>query len=370
MKKTMLATLTIVTALAMAGCGTANTANTSPQTDEGTSKIKVYTTLYPLEYAAKRIAGEYADVANIVPAGVEPHDFEPTAKDMVALSSADLFIYNGSGFEAWVDNAVKGMDKNKTTVVNTTEGLSLLEAAGGHDHDHGHEGEAAEAGHDDHKEGSGAQGHGEHKEGSEARGHEEHKRDAAAATGSTEEHAHEHEHDHGGTDPHVWLDPTMLKAQAEKIKSALVEKDKAHAEAYEKNYQQLAADLDQLDKDFADMVSKSSKKEFMVAHSAFAYLAKRYGLEQVAISGIDPADEPSPSEMKELVEHVKEHNISYVLFETLASPKVAEVIAKEAGVQTGTLNPLEGLTEEEAKAGKDYLSIMKDNLEMLRAALK
>ncbi|MEJ8546197.1 metal ABC transporter solute-binding protein, Zn/Mn family [Brevibacillus borstelensis] len=368
MKKTMLAMLTMMTALAMAGCGGANTASTPPQSNDGTSKIKVYTTLYPLEYAAKRIAGEYADVANIVPPGVEPHDFEPTAKDMVDLTSADLFVYNGSGFEAWVDNAVKGMDKNKTTVVNTTEGLSLLESAGGHDHDHehGHEGEAAAAGHDEHKDSTGAQNHEEHKDGTEAQGHAEHK---DAASGSTKEHEHEH-HDHGGTDPHVWLDPTMLKAQAEKIKSALAEKDKAHADAYGKNYQQLAADLDQLDKDFADMVNKSPKKEFMVSHSAFAYLAKRYGLEQVAISGIDPADEPSPSEMKELVEHVKEHNISYVLFETLASPKVAEVIAKEAGVQTGTLNPLEGLTEEEAKAGKDYLSIMKDNLEMLRAALK
>jgi zinc transport system substrate-binding protein len=118
------------------------------------------------------------------------------------------------------------------------------------------------------------------------------------------------------------------------------------------------------------MVAQSSKKEFMVSHSAFGYLAKRYGLEQVAISGVNPADEPSPSQLKELVEHVKEHQISYVLFETLVSPKVAEVIAREAGVQTATLNPLEGLTEEDVKAGRDYMSIMRENIETLRAALK
>lgn len=360
MKRMMLAMIGLATAAALAGCGAGQTSQTAPQETDGTAPIKVYTSLYPLEYAAKRIAGEHAEVINIVPLGVESHDFEPTAKDMVALSGADIFVYNGSGFEAWLEKAVENLDKNKTMVVDTTEGLTLLEAADHHDHEHGHEGEAKEA-HADHQEGAADASHDEHKEGTEAAGHDEHKEGAEA---------HGEEHHHGDTDPHVWLDPTMLKAQAEKIKSALAEKDKAHAEIFEKNYQQLAADLDQLDKDFHDMVSQSSKKEFLVAHSAFAYLAHRYGLEQVAISGINPANEPSPADMKRLVEYVKEHQISHVLFETLASPKVAEVIAKEAGLQTGTLNPLEGLTEEEAKAGKDYLSIMKENLEMLRTVLK
>jgi zinc transport system substrate-binding protein len=337
MKKSLLAMLSVITAAALAGCGAQEASQNAPQADAGASKPKVYTSIYPLEFAAKRIAGDHADVVNIVPTGVEPHDFEPTAQDMVGLSGADLFIYNGSGFEAWVDKAVEGLDKNKTAVVNATEGLELLKAA--EDHEHG----------DEHQEGTAEQGHEEHQEGSTAEAHE---------------------HEHGEFDPHVWLDPTMLKAQAEKIKAALAQKDQAHAADYEKNFQQLASDLDQLDKEFKEMVAKAPKKEFMVSHSAFAYLAHRYGLEQVAISGLNPADEPSPADMKELVEHVKEHNISYVLFETLVSPKVAEVIAKEAGVKTGTLNPLEGLTEEEAKSGKDYLSIMRDNLNMLRAALQ
>jgi len=154
------------------------------------------------------------------------------------------------------------------------------------------------------------------------------------------------------------------------VKNTLVQKDQAHAADYEKNYAQLAADLDQLDQEFKNMVSQAAKKEFMTSHSAFSYLANRYGLEQVSISGLNPADEPSPAELKSLVEHVKEHNISYVMFETLVSPKVAEVIAKEAGVKTATLNPLEGLTEEDVKAGRDYLSIMRDNLETLKVALK
>ncbi|MDT3416803.1 MULTISPECIES: metal ABC transporter substrate-binding protein [Brevibacillus] len=335
MKKSLLTILSVITAAALAGCGAQDASQNGPQTDAGASKLKVYTSIYPLEFAAKRIAGDHAEVTNIVPTGVEPHDFEPTAQDMVGLSGADLFIYNGNGFEAWVDKAVEGLDKNKTVVINATEGLELLKAA--EDHQHG----------DEHQEGSAEHGHEEHEEGGSTKAHE-----------------------HGQFDPHVWLDPTMLKEQAEKIKAALAQKDQAHAADYEANFKQLASDLDQLDQEFQEMVAKAPKKEFMVSHSAFAYLAHRYGLKQVAISGLNPADEPSPSDMKELVEHIKEHNISYVLFETLVSPKVAEVIAKEAGVKTGTLNPLEGLTEQEAQSGKDYLSIMRDNLNMLRTALQ
>jgi zinc transport system substrate-binding protein len=325
-KKGLSVVLSFLVSVAIAGCGAAENPKPAPA-NGGTEKLKVYTSIYPLQYVAARIGGEHAEVVNIVPTGVEPHDFEPTAKDIVAMAEADVFVYNGSGFELWVDKAVEGLDKSKTTVVNTTEGLELLK--------------------------------------SEEHGHDEH---AAETSGEAAEESHEHEH--GEFDPHVWLDPTLLKAQAEKVKAALVQKDQAHSADYEKNFQQLAADLDQLDKEFKEMVAKAPKKEFMVSHSAFGYLAHRYGLEQVAISGFSPADEPSPSEMKELVEHAKEHNINYVLFETLVSPKVAEVIAREAGIKTATLNPLEGLTEEEAKAGKDYLSIMRDNLETLRTVLR
>ncbi|MGZ0051315.1 metal ABC transporter substrate-binding protein [Brevibacillus gelatini] len=326
MKKGLMAIVSLIAAVSIAGCGAAEQTASTPQTGgDANAKPKVYTTIYPLEYVAKRIGGDHVEVTNIIPIGVEPHDFEPTAKDMVALAGADIFAYNGSGLELWVDKAVGNLDKNKTVIVNASEGLELLKATEEHEHEHEHEGEAA-----------------------------------------TEEHGH----DHGEFDPHVWLDPTKLKAQAEKVKNTLVQKDQAHAADYEKNYAQLAADLDQLDQEFQNMAAQAAKKEFMTSHSAFSYLANRYGLEQVAISGLNPADEPSPAELKSLVEHVKEHNISYVLFESLVSPKVAEVIAKEAGVKTATLNPLEGLTEDDAKGGRDYLSIMRDNLETLKVALQ
>lgn len=328
--------MALALALALSGCGEDQTHQPAPtEPSQGADeKVNVYTTVYPLSYVASRIGGEHAEVVNIVPTGVEPHDFEPTAKDVVAMSGADVFIYNGSGLEAWVDQVVDGLDRTNVIVVNATEGLPVVEAVDGH-----------ETGHD-----------GDH--------HEE-----ESASGEHETESHGHDHSHGPVDPHVWLDPTLLKQQAEKVKEALVKADAAHQADFEKNYRQLAADLDALDQEFQAMAREVPRKEFVVSHAAFGYLANRYGLKQVAISGLSPADEPSPAELRKLVEYVKERGIRHILFESLVSPDVAETIARETGARTAVLNPLEGLTEAEAKAGKDYLAIMRENLETLRKAL-
>jgi len=345
--------VSLVAAAALAGCGAASSASSEKAGVAGSGetgeKLKVYTTLYSLEYVTKRIGSDHIEVVNMVPAGVEAHDFEPTARDMVDLAKADLFIYNGNGLELWVEKAVSNLASHHTQVLNATEGLHLEneknhDTAGGQD--------AAENGE---KQAAGHAAHGDAQPGEET----------AGVSGD----GHEHGHSHGGDDPHVWLDPMLLKAQAEAIRDALAAKDPAHAAAYEENFQKLAADLDQLDREFQEMVGQAAKREFMVSHSAFGYLANRYGLKQIAISGVDPSDEPSPSEMKKLVERVRERGISYVLLEPLASAEMAEVIAREAGVKTATLNPLEAMTEEDLQAGKDYMSIMRENLEALRLAL-
>ncbi|WP_126424702.1 metal ABC transporter substrate-binding protein [Brevibacillus marinus] len=340
--------LVIVALLTLtAACGKqeteSGTAQQPPEAGQAEAALSVYTTIYPLQYAAARIGGEYARVVNIVPPGVEPHDFEPTAKDMVALSNARVFLYNGSGFELWVDKAVEGIDPARTLVVNATEGLPLLPAPEAEEH-HADEADA------DHADEADA----DH-----------------AAEAHAEEAAHEEadEHAHGPLDPHVWLDPLLFQQQAEKIKDALSEADPAHRDAYERNYQALAADLQKLDQEYREVADKAKRKEFVVSHSAFGYLAHRYGLTQTAIAGLSPSDEPSPAQLKELVEYVKQHQIEVILFETLASQKVVEVIARETGAKTAMLHPLEGLTEAEQQAGKDYLTVMRENLETLRLAL-
>jgi zinc transport system substrate-binding protein len=280
------------------------------KTDHG--KVQVYTTIFPLEDFAKKIGGKYVEVVNIIPAGVEPHDYEPSVKDLMNLSDADVFVYNGAGLETWIDKALEHVDQTKTVVVDTSKSLALLKS---------------------------------------------------------EENGDHVEHEHGAFDPHVWLDPVLAKVQAEKVKDALIKADPAHKKIYEQNFQVLAKQLDQLDREFRAMAKSAPKKEFVVSHAAFGYLAKRYGLTQIPISGISPSDEPSPQELKKIVETVKKHHVKYIFFETLVSSKIADVVKKEMNAEALTLNPLEGLTKQEQDRGEDYFSIMRKNKENLAKAL-
>lgn len=256
------------------------------------------------------------EVTNLIPPGVEPHDFELTARDMVALSEADVFIYNGAGLEAWAEKAVKNLDPQQTLVVEASHGLPMLKME-----EHG------------------------------------------------EEHAEEHAGEHGDVDPHVWLDPTLAQKQAEAIRDALVKKDAEHAAVYNQNFEQLKTELQKLDGEFQTMVQQAPKKEFAVSHAAFGYLANRYGLKQLAINGLTPSAEPSPQELKRIIEDVQKHKIDVILFETLVSSKIAEMVKREVKAEALVLNPLEGLTEGEKAQGMDYFKVMRQNKEHLAKAL-
>lgn len=327
---------------------------------EQNEKLKVYTSFYPLYDFAAKIAGDRADVANLVPPGAEPHDFEPTAKDIIKLSEGDIFIYNGSGFEAWADKVLESIDTSKMVIVNASEHTDPLtrEQTGAEEdhHDHGAEGEHIEDGHTEEEHAA----EGEHKEGEHADEH------ASEAGHKEDEQGHE---EAGMNDPHIWLDPVRAKEIATAIKEAMVKADPAGKETYEKNYNTLTADLDQLDKDFQSVVQNAQRKEIIVSHAAYGYLVNRYGLKQIAISGLTPSDEPTQKELQEIITFAKENNVKYILFETLVTGKVAEMVRKEIGAEALVLNPLEGLTEEEMAKGKDYFSVMRDNLQSLKTAL-
>jgi len=280
-------------------------------TDEGQRPIQIYTTIYPLYDFAKKIAGDQAHVENIVPPGVESHDFEPTVQDMMKLNEAQMFIYNGAGFEGWVEKALSALNHSELTVVDTSEQVKVLGDEPDHS-DHGHE----------------------------------------------------------GIDPHIWLDPNRAKVQAEAIKNALVQIDPANRAYYEKNFEELAAKFIQLDQEYQDLRAYAKRTEMMVSHAAFGYLADAYGFEQIAISGLSPSDEPSSKELQQIVELAKERAIHYILFETTVSGKVAEVVKKEIGAKALTLNTIESLSEEEIAKGQDYFTAMKNNLETLKIALE
>ena len=173
----------------------------------------------------------------------------------------------------------------------------------------------------------------------------------ATRTDSEEEH---------GVDPHVWLDPVRYAAIAERIGEELGRRPEA---------ERFADRLRALDREFSDGLSDCDRDEFVTSHAAFSYLADRYGLKQVAITGISPEAEPTPRDLEAVVRQVRSIGATTVFFETLVSPRLAETVAREVGATTAVLDPLEGLTEEEIEAGEDYFSVMRKNLAALREAL-
>lgn len=301
-------------ALVLSACSTKNTIRS------GGEKVSVYTSFYIMYDFTQKIAGDMAEIINMLPAGTEPHDWEPTPKDIAGLYNADLFIYNGCGMESWAEKVVETLNSPNLVVVEASGNIKERKPAE-HDHDHSDDSES-------------------------------------------------HSHGEEGHDPHVWLDPQNAKIQMEAIKDGLIQVDPINSKYYEENFIFYAKKLDDLDRLYKEAVLEFSRKDIVVSHEAFGYLCDAYGLVQVAIEGISSESEPTPAKMAQIIKFVRENDVKVIFFEELASPKVAEAIARETGAETDLLNPLEGLSEENLKAGKDYFSVMEENLEALKRALR
>ncbi|MFF5704346.1 metal ABC transporter substrate-binding protein [Streptomyces sp. NPDC012794] len=297
-------------------------------------KLHVTASFYPLQYLAEQIGGGHVKVDTLTKPGVEPHDLEITPKQTGRLAESDVIFYLKT-LQPAVDKAVE-----QSGVKNVVDAATLtkLEAhsAGGHEKHEGHEGEGHAA------EGEGA-------------GH------AAEAEG------HDHAHGEAGEDPHVWLDPAKYAEIAKGFGAVLEKADPDHAADYRKNTAELTAKLGALDTEFKDGLKNTASRTFITTHSAFGYLAERYGLDQEGISGVDPEAEPSPARMKELQAVAKKDNVTTVFFETLASDKTAKSLARDTGLTTDVLDPLEGITDK--SQGADYFEVMRSNLKNLQKAL-
>lgn len=277
--------------------------------------LNVYTTMYPLQFFAEQIGGQFVLVENIVPVGADVHTFEPTAKTMTKVAEGDLFIYNGAGMDGFVDAFVSVLEKEKVHIVKATEGISLRHADE-HDHDHNHD------------------------------------------------------HEHGDIDPHVWLDPVLAIAMAENIKNALIDLLPDEKETFAANFLELKNELEKIDAEILQMVKESQKNEFLVSHGAYGYWQDRYGIKQISVTGLSPTNEPSVKQMEELIKKAEQIGVRYIAFEKNLPVKVAETIQKEANLEVVYLNNLETLTEEDVKNGEDYFSLMRKNIESLRLLLK
>ncbi len=170
-------------------------------------------------------------------------------------------------------------------------------------------------------------------------------------------------------DPHFWLNPRLMASAATAVAAALADASPSDADLFEANAGRYREELDALDQEFDAGLETCDRKEIVTAHAAFSYLAARYGLTQLAIAGLSPESEPDADRLARLAEQIADKGITTVFYEELVAPTVAETLAKEAGVATAVLNPIEGLTEDQIALGKDYAALMRENLAALRAAL-
>lgn len=293
------------------------------QVKQNEDRLKISTSFYPLYFFAKEIAGEQALVVNLTKGGVDAHDFEPSVKDLQQINDSQLLILNGVGFEAWFEK-FSAQVSGQVQVLNTATELAYLSGAGDeHDEDE-HEGE------------------------------NEHEEDG---------------HEHGDIDPHVWLDPVLAQGQVRAIAAKMIELDQNNAATYRQNKERLLQELEKLNQEFEQGLASCQQNSIVSSHMAFAYQAKRYGFEQIAITGLNPEEEPSSAKLAEISRLAKNLGIKYIFFENLLSPKLAETIAEEVGAQTLVAHPLENLTSAEEAAGANYFSVQRQNLTNLRQAM-
>jgi zinc transport system substrate-binding protein len=304
----LLAAIMVVTVVMASGCRDGG----GEKTAAADGRPQVVAAFYPLFEAAQRVGGHRVDIVNLTPPGIEPHDLELTPRQVDRIEGADIVVYLGAGFQPGVEDVAK---RSEGEAVDALEGLTLMPAT---------EEEEEEAG---------------------------------------------GEHSGSGRDPHVWLDPGLLGRLVERVEAGLAKADPAGKAVYAENSAAYRRELGLLDDEIGRRLSGCPRRVLVTAHAAFGYLARRYGLTQEAIAGLSPESEPDPRRLAELAELVRTTGTTTVFTETLVSPKVAETLAREAGVTTAVLNPIEGLTQEELDAGETYASVMRDNLGALAKAL-
>lgn len=274
----------------------------------GEEELVVVASFFPLYDFASHVAGDKADVSSLVPAGIEPHDWEPTTGEVSRARSADLVVINGAGFESWADKL------GARILVNTSKGLELEHDEEEIEDDYGHE---------------------------------------------------------GSVNPHIWLDPILAKHQVEKIRDALAAADPENAGYYSANANNFAAELDSLDAFIRAELSDCEKSDFIAFHDAFAHFAERYGLTQHSVHGASPEGEILSQRIEQLVMLANDLDINVIYSEDLIDTRLAETIANEiSGGKVLVLSPIEGVDKDEQDAGTGYIEKMKQNVANLKEGLE
>ena len=285
----------------------------SQETSKGEGKgLKIVTSFYPIYAITKAVSGDLNEV-RMIQSGSGIHDFEPSVADVAAIYDADLFVYHSRTLESWAGKLDPNAQKSKVQVVEASKDISLDRVEG--------------------------------------------LEDVKVEEGIDEKTLY---------DPHSWLDPVKAGEEAEAIAGVLAARDPQHKKVYEDNAKRFKEEANRLVDKYQGLLKGVKEKTFVTQHTAFSYLAKRFGLVQLGIAGISPEQEPSAKKLSEIQDFLKENHIRKVFVERNQSSKIAKVLGKSLDAKISVLDPLEADPENE----QTYLENLEDNLKTLVKELK
>ncbi|MFT3983094.1 MAG: zinc ABC transporter substrate-binding protein [Lachnospiraceae bacterium] len=334
-KKLAALLLCLIAAMSLSACGSNQQVNDPASTPEENStseedstpeqaKVKVSVTFDAMKEFVEAVGKDKVEITTMIPAGMEAHDFEPKAQDLISLGSAQIFVYNGLGMEGWVEEAISAADNANLITVEASEGADVIER----------------------------------EESSEEHGEEEHDEDAE------HEEEHEDEHHHGKYDPHLWLGLKGAQTETKNIKDALVKADPSNKDYYEQNCSDYISQLESLYNEYSGKFQSVEKKSFVTGHAAFGYLCRDFGLVQSSVSDIFAEGEPTAQQLGELVEYCRENDVTTIFAEEMVSPEISQTLANEVGAKVEVI-----YTMENAQDDLTYLERMESNLSKIYDSL-
>lgn len=300
-KKWIAFMLCLFTALNFSACGSSH--NQTDNTKGG--KIKVSVTFNAMKEFVAAVGKDKVEISTIIYDGTEPHEFEPKAKDLAGLSTANVFVYSGFGMEPWADDAIKAANNSKLITVEASKGAEPI-------------------------------------------------------TNTDPEEIKEH----GQYDPHIWISIKGAEIEVKNIKDGLINADPSNKDYYEKNCSDFISQLEELYKEYDEKFKSVQKKSFVTGHAAFAYLCRDFGLTQNSVEDVFAEGEPSAQKLTELVDYCKENKVTTIFAEEMVSPAVSKTLADEVGAKVETIYTVEGSEDD-----KTYLERMTDNLSKIYDSL-
>ncbi len=328
---------------------------------------EVMGTFYPMTFLAEEIGKDAVTVGQIIPDGVEPHEWNPGVRDLTRLSSTQLVVAQGLEFEPWLGPLIDNLDDESPPIVHTGDRLMEHDPDDDHDDFHGddHDGDHNDTNNDDHDDHNDTN-YDDHDDHNDTHDEQDH-----------DETDHDDGHGHDGADPHTWIDPVQFATQARIVRDAMVTAFPGHEETLRSNADALIERLDELHHDFEERIAHADcdTRNIVVQHNAFGHLSKRYDFTVHSVVGLSPQAEPDPPAVARAIDEAMEHNLSVVFTETMANPNVMDAIAQDAtekgtDIEVRVLSPLERRAPAEIEKDLDFIDIMYNNLDELASAMR